>query len=58
MCVKFNLLVVGITNKKEHYKNYFTYDYNKNSYKNKKNSKHIILKNIKIKNRHLKYKPL
>jgi hypothetical protein len=45
--------------KKEHYKNYFTYAYNKDSYKNKKNSKksskHRILK---IKNRHLKYAPL
>ena len=34
--------------KKEHYENYFTYAYNKDSYKNKKNSKksskHRILK--------------
>ena len=49
----------GTNIKKEHYKNYFTYAYNKDSYKNKKNSKksskHRILK---IKNRHLKYAPL
>ena len=47
--------------KKEHNENYFTYAYNKYSYKSKENSKKSSkhrIKFIKIKNRHLKYAPL
>jgi hypothetical protein len=48
--------------KKDHYKNYFIYAYNKDFYKGKKNSKNQVnienLKFTKLKNRHLKYAPL
>ena len=46
--LKFNLKNSIKNIKKEHYENYFTYAYNKDSYKNKKyskkSSKHRILK--------------
>ena len=60
--LKLNLTKSIKNIKKEHYENYFTYAYNKDSYKKKKIVKNLAntenLKFTKIKNRHLKYAPL